>query len=36
MMIGALFLKEVEQISPATIAGTILVVAGVVVISQIQ
>ncbi len=36
MMIGALFLKEFEQISPATIAGTILVVAGVVVISQIQ
>ena len=36
MMIGALFLKEVEQISLATIAGTILVVAGVVVISQIQ
>lgn len=36
MIIGALFLKEVEQISLATIAGTILVVAGVVVISQIQ
>jgi uncharacterized membrane protein len=36
MMIGALFLKEVEQISLATIAGTILVVAGVLVISQIK
>jgi uncharacterized membrane protein len=36
MMIGALFLREVEQINLATIGGTILVVAGVIVISQVQ
>jgi uncharacterized membrane protein len=36
LMIGALFLREVEQINFATIIGTVLVVAGVVVISQVQ
>jgi len=35
-MIGALFLREVEQINFATIVGTVLVVAGVIVISQVQ
>jgi len=36
LMIGALFLREVEQINFATIVGTVLVVAGVIVISQVQ
>jgi drug/metabolite transporter (DMT)-like permease len=36
LLIGAIFLRELEQISAATVLGTILVVAGVVIISQVQ
>ena len=36
MMIGAVFLREVERINLATIVGTILVVAGVIVISRVE
>ena len=36
LIIGAVFLRELEQINAATVIGTILVVAGVVIISQVQ